>query len=97
MNGKTLARDLFQTGLSRHSDMDVEAGLPQFTQKRHSVLHQVADLVINEENSWYGLNRRHGTEKANRRAVTSGFVLHVDVGTQPTSLSVIPTTDVRCR
>src|SRR5574337_1065607 len=28
VNGNALARDVFQTGLSWHGDMDVEAGLP---------------------------------------------------------------------
>jgi hypothetical protein len=36
--------------------MDVEASLPQYAGEHHAVLQEVADLVINEENSWYSLN-----------------------------------------
>ncbi len=68
VNGHALARDVFQTGLSRHGDVDVEAGLPQRTGESHSVLQEVVDLVINEEEPWCaGFNRRHGVEKGCRR------------------------------
>jgi hypothetical protein len=59
VNGNALARDVFQTGLSRESDMDFEPGLLRSTRKPYSVLQEFVDLATNEEYPWYVFNWPH--------------------------------------
>ena len=39
--------------------MDFETRLSQFTGKRDAVFQEVAKVVLNEEKSWYAVNRGH--------------------------------------